>query len=212
IKGYAGTLRREDAEWDIDTMRRGLNIIEEEADRLTELIENLLMASKIQVEGMVRLEIDEIALDKLIRASVERFQTQTNKHTFKVEFPSDFPVILGDPRRLRQVIDNLISNAIKYSPVGGEVKITGEYDEDWIELAVSDQGIGIRPDEAERIFERFYRSDDSLSRSTPGTGLGLFLARAIIEAHGGTITATSYPDRKGTTFSITLPRQMQQPT
>ncbi|GIK64110.1 MAG: histidine kinase [Chloroflexota bacterium] len=212
IKGYAGTLRREDAEWDMDTIRRGLNIIEEEADRLTELIENLLMASKIQVEGMVHLEIDEIALDKLIRASVERFQTQTNKHTFKVEFPPDFPVILGDPRRLRQVIDNLISNAIKYSPVGGEVKITGQYDEDWIELTVSDQGIGIRPDEAERIFERFYRSDGSLSRSTPGTGLGLFLARAIIEAHGGTITATSYPDRKGTTFRITLPRQMQQPT
>jgi PAS domain S-box-containing protein len=210
IKGYAGTLRRDDAEWDLETMRRGLNIIEEEADRLTELIENLLMASKLQVEGMIRLEIDEVALDKLIRASVERFQTQTTKHTFALDFPPDFPVIVGDPRRMRQVIDNLISNAIKYSPVGGEVRIGGRFDEDNVEIFVADEGIGIRADEAERIFERFYRSDDSLSRSAPGTGLGLYLARAIIEAHGGEIRAASQPERKGSIFTITLPRQMKK--
>jgi signal transduction histidine kinase len=209
IKGYAGTLRRDDAEWDQETFQRGLAVIEEEADRLNELIDNLLMASKLQVEGMLHLDLADVALDRVIYEAAERFRIQSDRHTLTLDFPQDFPKVPGDAKRLRQVIENLISNAIKYSPNGGEIRLSGRYDENLAQVFVADQGIGIRPEEAERIFERFYRTGDSRTRSMPGAGLGLYLARAIIEAHGGRIWATANPDQKGTTFSFTLPRHHQ---
>lgn len=207
IKGYAGTLLREDAQWDVETYQRGLNVIEEEADRLTELIENLLLASRLQVEGMMRLDMDDVALDRLAANSVERFQTQTVFHDFVLDFPEDFPTILGDAKRLRNVLDNLISNAIKYSPDGGTITIRGRAANDQVQVFVSDEGIGLSEEDAERIFERFYRANDQASRNTPGTGLGLYLVRAIIEAHGGHIWATGHTSQPGSTFSFSLPRR-----
>jgi signal transduction histidine kinase len=121
-----------------------------------------------------------------------------------LDFPPSFPAIQGDETRLRQVLDNLISNAIKYSPKGGEIRISGHYDEDSVSVAVSDSGAGISEEEQEHIFERFYRVDDALSRKTQGTGLGLFLARAVVEAHHGTIGLESQLG-KGSTFHFTLP-------
>ncbi|MBN1200260.1 MAG: PAS domain S-box protein [Anaerolineae bacterium] len=205
IKGYADTLNRPDANWNRETIIEGLTVIEEEADRLTELIENLLAASKLQAEGM-RLTVDDANLPLIAQQAIDRFQTQTEKHTLRAEFPPDFPVICGDTTRLRQVIDNLLSNAIKYSPRGGEVIIRGTYGDAWVQVAISDQGIGLPPDELGRVFERFYRVDSALTSNTQGTGLGLYLAHAVITAHGGKIWANNNPDG-GATFSFTLPRR-----
>ncbi len=205
IKGYADALNREDADWDHATIANGLTVIEEEADRLTDLIENLLAASKLQAEGM-RLTLDDANLPAIARRSIERFQTQTTTHTLRAEFPDDFPIIRGDATRLRQVLDNLLSNAIKYSPKGGEIVIRGTYDDDCVRVAVSDQGLGLPPDQLDRVFERFYRVNNSLTQKAQGTGLGLYLAHAVITAHGGKIWARNNPDG-GATFSFTLPRR-----
>ncbi|GAB4570590.1 MAG: ATP-binding protein [Anaerolineae bacterium] len=204
IKGYAGTLRREDAQWDREQVQHGLSVIEEEADRLTELIENLLAATKLQAEGM-QIKYEDVALDRIARAVVERFKTQTDKHTFVVEFPPDFPIVPGDATRLRQVIDNLVSNAVKYSPNGGTIRVAGTFTDDEVQVSVQDEGVGLPEDQWERIFERFYRVDDALSRKTQGTGLGLYLARAVVEAHGGHIGVSSVPG-EGSTFTFTVPR------
>ncbi len=205
IKGYAGTLRRDDADWDAAAIQNGLMVIEEEADRLTELIENLLAASKLQAEGMRLTSVGDVNLPGLARRAVERFQTQTIKHQLMVSFPSDFPSIQGDDVRLRQVLDNLVGNAIKYAPAGGPITVSGTFDADHVSVAVSDRGVGLAPDAQAHIFERFYRVDDTLTRKTQGTGLGLYLARAVVEAHGGTINVHSTPNG-GATFTFTLPR------
>ncbi|MBZ0286308.1 MAG: cell wall metabolism sensor histidine kinase WalK, partial [Anaerolineae bacterium] len=204
IKGYAGTLRREDAAWDPAVIRNGLEVIEDEADRLTELIENLLAASKLQAERM-RLDLSDVRLDLLAARAVERFSTQTTTHTFKLEFPPNFPVIQGDEARLRRVLDNLLSNAIKYSPEGGTIEVGGKADDQSVTVYVRDEGVGIRPADQEHVFDRFYRVDGALSRKTQGTGLGLYLAKAIIEAHNGTIQVKSKPG-EGSTFFFTLPQ------
>ncbi|MBN1967295.1 MAG: PAS domain S-box protein [Anaerolineae bacterium] len=210
IKGYAGTLRREDANWDPTITQQSLAVIEEEADRLTALIENLLAASKLQAEGM-RLRYEEVSLVKIAEAAVARLQTQTDRHRLLVEFPDDFPPIPGDADRLRQVFDNLIGNAIKYSPDGGDVQIRGTFTDEEVRVTVQDHGVGLPEYEWGRIFERFYRVDGTLARKTKGTGLGLYLSRAVIEAHGGDIGVDSMPGR-GSTFYFTLPRrQTYQP-
>ena len=206
IKGYADTLRREDAQWDRNTVQNGLKVIEEEADRLGELIENLLAASKLQAEGM-RLTLDDVSLPALVNQSIERFQTQTDIHTLTAEFQEGFPIITGDQTRLRQVIDNLLSNAIKYSPKGGNIVVRGTYDDKEVHLAISDQGSGIPPDQLKRIFERFHRVNNALTSSAQGTGLGLYLAHAVVTAHNGRIWAVNNPSG-GATFHIILPRNL----
>ena len=110
-----------------------------------------------------------------------------------------------DPDRLRQVLNNLISNAIKYSPDQGVITVSGRYDDQHIYIAVSDQGIGIPAGERDRIFDRFYRVESALSRRTQGAGLGLYLAKSVIEAHRGRIWVSSSPGQ-GSTFVFSLPR------
>ncbi|GAB4444194.1 MAG: ATP-binding protein [Anaerolineae bacterium] len=204
IKGYASTLRREDAAWDPATIQASLQVIEEEADRLTELIENLLEASRLQ-SGSFKLERCDVRLDQLAERVAVDFRTQTAQHTLTVDFPPDFPVVQGDERRLRNVLDNLVSNAIKYSPGGGEVRIWGQARPDEVLVGVSDQGVGLPHDELDRVFERFYRVNHDITRKTKGTGLGLYLAQAIVEAHGGRIWVESTPGH-GATFTFALPR------
>ena len=203
IKGHAATLRREDVEWDKDVVREYSAVIEDESDRLAVLIENLLMTSKIQAQRTLQLNLDDVRLDQLAVRAVERFSTQTQNHEFKLNFPPDFPVIHGDEQRLRQVLDNLLSNAIKYSPEGGLIEVGGMVDDTTVTVYVRDQGVGLRESDQERVFERFYRVDGALSRKTQGTGLGLFLAEAIVEAHGGKMRVDSQPGQ-GSTFYFTL--------
>jgi PAS domain S-box-containing protein len=205
IKGYAETLRREDAHWDQDTMRDSLSVIAEEADRLTHLIDSLLEASRIQAGGL-KLEPTDVQLQRLAEKVVEGFRTQTDIHTFELDFPPEFPPVWGDPERLREVLSNLVSNAVKYSPTGGTIWIGGRTDQTGVTVYVADQGIGIPPEEQVRIFDRFHRVESGLHRRTEGTGLGLYLVKAIVEAHGGRVWVESAPGR-GSIFMFTLPKR-----
>jgi len=210
IKGYAQTLARPDADWDAETAHQGLQVIEEEADRLEALINNLLDVSRIQASGL-RLDYADVDVEALARRVAEAYRTQTDRHRIEVDFPHRLPFIWGDEERLRQVLTNLVSNAIKYSPDGGLIRIGGwaerspdTADGERIVLYVADQGIGIPRHELPHIFERFYRVDSTLRRNTAGSGLGLFLTKSIVEAHGGEIWVRSQSG-SGTTFFVALP-------
>jgi PAS domain S-box-containing protein len=204
IKGYAGTLARDDADWDQDTLADGLAVIEEEADRLDRLITNLLEASRVQAGGF-KLRLSYLDLVDMTKTAVENLQAITDNHTFQVDFPQDYPPIRGDFERLREVLTNLIGNAIKYSPDGGLIRVGGALGKNnTVRLYVSDEGIGIPPADQERIFERLYRVDNRLARQTPGTGLGLYLVKAVVEAHGGRVWVESRPG-EGSTFWVELP-------
>jgi PAS domain S-box-containing protein len=204
IKGYVSTLRREDASWDRAVMQDSLTVIEEEADRLTDMIENLLDATRLQAGGL-KINLTDISLKTLVERAVERFRTQTSRHTIVVDFPPDFPVILADEDRLYQVLSNLLSNAIKYSPEGGEIRVRGQVRPDQVIVCISDQGPGIAPEDMPHVFDRFYRSAGA-SRTTKGAGLGLYLARAVVEAHGGRIWVDPKPG-DGARICFSLPRE-----
>ncbi len=206
IKGYAGTLRREDASWNPAEIREGLEVIEDEADRLTGLIENLLEASRLQAQKM-RLDLDTVDLAALAERVVTRFQMQGTSHDFRLAFPENFPKIEADEARLRRVMDNLLGNAVKYAPDGGLIEVGGQANATEVTVFVRDEGVGVNADEQEQIFERFYRVNDALGQRTQGAGLGLYLARAIVEAHSGSIGVESRPG-KGATFYFTLPRTL----
>jgi len=203
IKGYASTLRRDDARWDKHIIADSLAVIEEEADRLTHMIEDLLDASRLQAGG-ITLNRADISLPALSKRLAEKFSTQTKKHKLVVDFPDSFPIILGDEPRIEQVIANLISNAIKYAP-DGEIRISGQARPEQVILTVSDDGPGIDPHDMPHIFDRFYRAEKA-AKKTKGAGLGLFLARAIVEAHGGRMWVDSQPDKKGARICFSLPR------
>lgn len=204
IKGYAETLARPDANWDKSVLADGLQVITEEADRLSQQIQGLLDASRLQAGGM-RLELTDWPLPALAREVVERFATQAGEQfTFELRFPDDFPPVHADHERVRSILENLLSNAVKYSPDGGTIRVVGRTDGDQAVVAVSDQGIGIAPEDQGRVFARFYRVDNRLRRTTQGAGLGLFLTRALVEAHGGRIWVDSQPGR-GSRFVFTLP-------
>lgn len=206
IKGYAATLRRDDGDWDAEIVRETLGVIEDEADRLTGLIQDLLTASKIQAQHGVVLDVSDVWLPELAERVVERFKIQTAKHHFVLKFMANYPHVMGDEARLRQVLDNLVSNAIKYSPSGGTIELGGKYDKQWVYLHVRDEGVGIAQADQERVFDRFYRVEGVLRKATPGTGLGLYLAKAVIDAHHGMIDVESKLG-EGSTFYIRLPRQ-----
>lgn len=205
VKGYAETLSRSDVTWNPDVVREGLSVISEEADRLNSLVDNLITASKLQSKHELEINPDPTRLDEVAARSVKRFRNQSEAHELTLNFPPDFPVVAADEVRIRQVIDNLLSNAIKYSPDGGTVEVGGKYNDDSVTIYVKDQGIGMTETERERLFERFYRVDNMLSRKTEGTGLGLYLSKAIVEAHDGTVEVDSTPGQ-GSVFYFTLPR------
>jgi signal transduction histidine kinase len=189
-------------EWDSAFVDESLKIIEEEADHLNELIENLLDATRLQT-GKFSIQKTDISIPAIARRLIERFSTQTDKHSFKINFPEDFPSVLADDTRIEQVLSNLVSNAIKYSPKG-EITIGGEVRPDKVIICVSDEGPGIAPQDLPFIFDRFYRSPDS-ARKTKGAGLGLYLTQQIIEAHKGRIWIDTERD-KGARFCFSLPR------
>jgi PAS domain S-box-containing protein len=205
IKGYADTLRRKDARWDPDTMQESLTVIVEEADRLNQMIDNLLDASRLQA-GALPLEMDQVAIDALAERVARLFRTQTEAHEIVVRFPADFPVVMGDMGRLEQVLNNLVSNAIKYSPDGGTIELSGRALPNEVIVTVSDTGVGIPLEEQAHVFERFFRGGWERDQNTPGAGLGLYLAKAIVEAHDGRIWVESHPG-EGAAFSFAIPRQ-----
>ncbi len=201
IKGYSTSLLREDARWDEKTQREFLTIIDDEADRLTRLIENMLESARLQSKTM-HLKFQPLRLDALIRDVAARFGAHHPE--LRVEF--DFqpvPPVLGDSVRLAQVFENLFSNATKYAP-GSPIKIGLRYKEKSLHVAFADRGPGIPEEYLPFIFERFYRVPGQ--HTLTGAGLGLYICKQIILAHHGKIWAESVLEA-GTTFFIELPAE-----
>lgn len=206
IKGYAGTLRRQDANWSPEIVEDSLTVIEEEADNLNDLIDSLLEVSRLQA-GTFNLEVsDDVFLPEIAANVTRKFGSQAKNHRFILKFDEDFPLVVGDERRLTQVLNNLVSNALKYAPDGGPIVISGQVHPQHVTISVRDSGIGIPDHQQHRIFQKFARLDNALSRKAEGTGLGLYLSKAIVEAHHGRIWFHNNPDGPGATFTFSLPR------
>jgi len=205
IKSYAATLAREDATWSAETIQRVSRNIEEECDRLHRLITDLLDLSRIQA-GRVAMRVGSVDLPQIAAEVVDQLSPRSPRHSLRVSFARDFPLVRGDADQLRRALFNLVQNAVKYSPDGGEVLVAGEVPSGSAVLVrVIDHGVGIAPGEEERIFERFHRTDNRLSRTTAGVGLGLYITRNIVEGHGGRIWAESAGPGRGSTFNLLLP-------
>ena len=199
IKGYTTTLLRSDTNWDITTQKEFLTIIDEETDRLAELIENVLESAKLQSETL-RMDFQPVGLEALLREVVVRAQTHYRSMRIKLDM-EDCPQIKGDSVRLAQIFDNLFSNAMKYAP-GAPISIRMLNKNDHVLVVFRDNGPGIDKEFLPYIFERFYRVPGRTSGT--GTGLGLFICKQIVQAHHGKIWAESEPDN-GTQFFIELP-------
>jgi signal transduction histidine kinase len=199
IKGYTTSLLREDANWDVETQREFLTIIDEEADRLTGLIENMLESARLKSKTL-QFKFQPIRLDALIRDATLRATTHHRDLKVDLDF-EPIPPIQGDGVRLSQVFENLFGNSIKYAP-GSPIRITLRAEKGYLKAAFRDFGPGIPEDFIPFIFERFYRVPGD--RSVTGTGLGLYICKQIILAHHGKIWAESVLDA-GTTFFIQLP-------
>jgi signal transduction histidine kinase len=201
IKGYTTTLLREDADWDVPTYREFLGIIDDEADRLHELIDNLLDSSRLQ-SGTLQMNQQVVRLDVVLRDMIQRSELRDIDVNLELEIVTPGILVEADPMRLGQVFDNLINNSIKYAP-GSTVVIRLEQEDDQALIKFIDDGPGIDPEHLERIFQRFYRVPET-RMAVRGSGLGLYICRKIINAHQGEIRANSEIG-KGTTFIITIP-------
>jgi len=201
IKGYATTLLRDDISWDEVTRREFLSIIDEEADRLRELIDHLLDSSRLQ-SGTLRMHFQIVRLDSLLRDISVRARSRNENLNIYLNIKETNVRCQADPTRIAQVIDNLLSNAAKYAP-GAPVIISLDVVDSKAHIAVRDRGPGIATEHLPHLFKRFYRVPDK-SAGVRGTGLGLFICRQIINAHDGQISVESRPG-EGTTFHIYLP-------
>ena len=205
IKGYASTLARPDAVLEQETLRSRLQAIEEEADRLNKLVSNLLYASRIQAGGL-HMDIASLDLASLVHKVAHRLRVKSPGVTVRLELPANLPTVMADRDRIEEVLQNLLDNALKYSPKRRVVTVSCHSTSDEVIVSVSDQGMGIALRDQEQIFDRFHRVDNSSTRSTQGAGLGLYICRAIVEAHGGSIWVESVL-HQGSTFSFSLPRE-----
>ncbi|MEN6300389.1 MAG: ATP-binding protein [Anaerolineaceae bacterium] len=201
IKGYATTLLREDTSWDEDTRREFLSIIDEEADRLHELIENLMDSSRLQA-GTLKMSFQPIRMDAFLKDITMRATSRLEKMNIELDLQEPAFQIVADPTRLAQVFDNLLTNANKYAP-NSTINIVLKKEGENALISVQDHGEGIAPEHLENIFKRFYRVPVT-NTNVRGTGLGLFICRQIVRAHGGDIWVESTLG-KGTTFNIRLP-------
>ncbi len=203
LAAYTETLLREDMSFDEPTRRQLLSVIRFETDRLTRLVDNLNDYTQLE-NGEVRLHVEAISIMELIARTTSYLQAQTKIHNFSIEVQRGLPDIEADPDRLEQVLVNLLSNAMKYSPHGGLIAVRARHRRGEVLVEISDEGTGIPAEDLEKVFQKFYVVDNPLARKTGGSGIGLYVTRGIIEAHGGRIWATSETGR-GSTFSFVLP-------
>ncbi len=172
---------------------------------LTRIVEDLRTLALAE-SGQMRLERTEIDVSGLIQRLIDRFQPQAARRSISFQFTAcpDCPTIKADPGRLEQIVGNLLSNALRYTPEAGMIELALKQDRSDFLLTIRDHGPGISPEALPRVFERFYRADKSRSREEGGTGLGLAIARQLAEAHGGSLTAENHP-MGGAVFTLRLP-------
>lgn len=188
---------------DLDQQRDFMKVVDEESDRLLFLINDLLNVARIQA-GKLKLNMEKAHPHLLVTEIMSLSKVQSAKHTIVTELSPDCPEMVMDKEKMKEVTINLTSNAIKYSPKGGRVWIRMHVVERNLRIQVQDEGMGISKEDLPRIFEQFFRVDNSLTYEVPGTGLGLSIVQAIVEAHGGKVEVDSDLG-KGTTFTVWLP-------
>jgi two-component system sensor histidine kinase VicK len=187
------------------TRTKSLNVINNECRRLERIVGDMLSVSEIEA-GSFKIEYAEVRLDAMMDEVAHDFRAQAKEKGVELFFhlPPKLPQARADRDKLVIAIQNLIGNAIKYTPAGGRVDVTVEASARTFTVAVKDTGIGIAPDDVSRLFERFYRASDERVRTITGTGLGLALAREVIRLHGGDVTVESELN-KGSTFTLSMP-------
>ncbi|HOK54236.1 MAG TPA: ATP-binding protein [Armatimonadota bacterium] len=207
IKGFISTLLQDEdgSAFDHETVREFYTIIDTECDRLTRLISDLLNVSRIGAGRALDLNPKPVTLEPLIEKVVSVQRSYTNKHELVTDILDKLPVIVADEDKVDQILTNLTNNAIKYSPKGGEVRIRAELDGDLVRISVSDQGMGIPKEHLAKVFDRFHRIDNRDTREVGGTGIGLYLVKHLVEAHGGKIWVESEVG-KGSSFIFELPK------
>ncbi|MBI3968900.1 MAG: HAMP domain-containing protein, partial [Chloroflexi bacterium] len=202
IKGYTSTLLRDDVTWEPEQKREALTIMDEECDRLAEIIDSLLDAARVQA-GRLELKCEPTEIERVIRRTTERLAGSLNEHTVELHIEAS-PTIIADATRLEQVVFNLLQNAAKYSPTGGPIDVRVQAEAEGVRIGILDRGVSVPPAEATKIFEPFYRVSNGHAAKIGGVGLGLAVCRAIVEAHGGRIWAEPRPGG-GTGVYLTLP-------
>jgi signal transduction histidine kinase len=203
ISGFLEMMQDEEDRLD-DTGRQYLNVIRRSTERLYSLVEDLLLVAQIEAKR-VELDLEDVDVAELAARAVETMRPAAGEKGVTLELVSDHPPpARGDQVRLTQVLDNLVSNAVKFTDEGGVVTVTVNGDGSSLELVVRDSGIGVPSEEQGQVFTRFFRASTATRRAIPGTGLGLAISRALVEQHGGTISFSSR-EGEGTTVTVRLP-------
>lgn len=210
IKGYVDLILDGSAGEISEIQEEFLRIVKENSDRLVELINEMLDISRIE-SGRVHLKVDPLNVAESVRGAVDTFRAvlAQSGRSLTVSVPKNLPQIAADRDRVGQVLVNLISNALKYSPGGGEVIVSARRDGDSVVISVTDQGLGITREDQKRLFTKFYRVDSAMTREIGGTGLGLSICKTIIELLGGSIGVKSKSGR-GSTFWFSLPLALDE--
>jgi len=203
IKGYTTALLMEEIQWSEEKVDQFLRMIDSESDNMQSMIKDILDSSLVDV-GQLKLEPQPVRVQYIAREVVDEILRYTQIHHFIIDFPANFPIIDADPRWIKQVFRNILENAVKYSPEGGLIVIKGQIRRDDIVIKVADQGVGISPEDLIPLFEKFYRVKSAEGFHISGTGLGLPVARSIVEAHGGRIWVESQ-EGEGTTLYFSMP-------
>lgn len=204
IRGYAETLL-EGALEDRKVLRNFLEIIHDNAVRMEFMTNDLLQISLLE-SGQIQLERRPVEIGDLVESSIKTVRLKASHKEIAIQSacPPGLPQVLGDSHRLREILQNLLDNAIQYSPERSQVVVKADASEDYVLLSVIDNGIGIPRKEQDRVFERLYRVDGARSRKVGGTGLGLAIVKELVKAHGGFVELRSQ-EGKGSTFTVYLP-------
>jgi PAS domain S-box-containing protein len=206
IKGFISTLLQDvDSFYDTDTVHEFYTIIDQECDRLTRLISDLLNVSRIEAGRALDLNPGPVDVCDVVEKVITAQKSYTSKHEFAIDLDPELPTIVADTDKVDQILTNLASNAIKYSPNGGTITVTGRKSNGAIRMAIIDQGMGIPKEHLDKVFDRFHRIDNRDTRKVGGTGIGLYLVKHLVEAHGGKIWVESEVG-KGSSFIFELPK------
>jgi len=205
IKGFASTLVNRWDQFEDDVKKRLLGTINNDADRVNRLIAELLDVTRLE-EGRLELRKQAVEIPSIASRVLENLGDLAANHAMRTDFPAAFPVVLADSDKVEQVLTNLVENALKYTEKG-EIVVNGTAETGRIKIAVSDQGGGIPPDQRLQVFEKFFRRGDPTTGvpTSPGSGLGLYISRGLVEAHGGAIWVEDAVGSGGSVFAFTLP-------
>jgi two-component system phosphate regulon sensor histidine kinase PhoR len=203
IKAMVETLE-DGAIEDQPAARDFLGRMHREVDGLSQLVQELLQLARIE-SGQALLRLEPVPPLELLTRTSDRLRSVAERAgvNLVLSAPEELPAVRVDRDRVGQVLDNIVHNAIKYTPPGGRIELAARHERNMVAIAISDTGAGITEDDLPRLFERFYKADKA--RATGGTGLGLAIAKHLVQAHGGRIWAESAGPGEGATFTFTLP-------